>query len=424
MSGPIIKAIITTMDNLPNNQDQLAILKVDPLIDHVIFVNQGSVDGTEEWLDSFGTSTAHLGTGGEFAKGPVELVRSGNTFITAIHRENKGAGPGRNAGLDAAGFFDYVLMLDGGMRPLHGGIQRMLEYLNSHPGVDGISLDWHTLETDKEKAWRRWPETIRDKDTYHNRVISLTHYGLFRWRAFENFRFADHYPFNQPGWGVDDDEMMHRWDDAGIVIHAVMNIKAYRRASGSFRRLFKETGIWANQYGSNYEERLVWLQQEQPHHAKGMQWGEPWLTVVIEVGNVEETARLIKLTHDRLRERKFDKPWNHYPNPYSIVAWGDDPDWLAWAEPRRLRQHHGDTIILNGEIVRRNAENEETWTGDFRVWTGEDWSEAIRPNAFYFCLVHDENELLAGIAAYNEAYTRQPKNDPPTRKGQLFPQIL
>jgi hypothetical protein len=42
-------------------------------------------------------------------------------------------------------------------------------------------------------------------------------------------------------------------------------------------------------------------------------------------------------------------------------------DFLEWAEPRRLRQHHGDRIVVDGRIVQRTAENENTWAGDFVV---------------------------------------------------------
>lgn len=395
MSKPVIAAVVTTMDNLPNNREQLAVLRDEPLVDKIIFVDQESRDGTGEWLDA-------------------------QEDVTVIHRINNGAGPGRNDGIDAAEPFDFVLLLDGGMRPLRGGLGHMLDYLERHPEADAVSTDFRDLETDPTKAWRRWPRPIEDSDTYRSRTISLTHYGLFRHSAWDGFRFADWYPFNQKGWGADDDEMMHRWDDADIVIHAVTGIKAYRRASGSFRRLFKETGVWPNQHGSNFEERLVWLQQEQPHHGKGMQWDEPWLTVVIEAGEVEETALLIKEAHEKLRKRRFDPPWSAYFNPYAVVAWcppgKDCSSFLDWAQWRRLRQHHGDRIIVDGEIVERQGcseEQERIWTGDFRVWEREDWRSAIRPNAAYYGLVQTSEDLGILLARYDELWPRQANNKGP-----------
>ena len=120
----------------------------------------------------------------------------------------------------------------------------------------------------------------------------------------------------------------------------------------------------------------------------------------------------------------FEEPWQWYPNPYSIVAWGDDPAWLSWAEPRRLRQHHGDTIILDEygpgrEIIKRGPSNEDTWTGDFRLWDGDDWREAVRPNAYYYGLASNEVELSALLAAYDRAHPPQPVKNPPMERGEL-----
>ena len=85
----VIKAVVCTLDNLPLLKEQVQILQREP-IDEIVVVNNGSRDGTREWLD--------------------ELDDKDDLVI--VHRENLGAGPGRNAGLDAAGDFDYVLMLD------------------------------------------------------------------------------------------------------------------------------------------------------------------------------------------------------------------------------------------------------------------------------------------------------------------------
>lgn len=405
---PVIKAIITTLDNLPLLKEQIPILQDDPFISEIIVVSNGSRDGTNEWLAA--------------------------QDVTSVVRENRGAGPGRNAGLDAAGKFDYVLMLDGGIRPLIGGTEKMLDYLKRHPvtenrfnRVDVVGAEIPHFETDRNKAWRRWPKHLDIRDpgptpppgtvqAYHNWRLSQTAYCLARREAFDGIRFSEEGPFGEPGWGADDDEMMYQWLDAGIIVHAVCHIHPYRRASGSFRRLYQETGVWPSQYGSVYEKRLVWLQQNWPQHGPGVQWGEPWLTAVIKVNGVEKTIKLIKRAHDLLRERKFDPPWHRNFNPYSVVVWCLDgnEDFLEWAEPRRLRQHHGNTVIVDGQIVRRSLSNEETWTGDFRLWAGNDWHEAVRPGACYYALIEDNLEKM--IAEYNLVFPRQASNQTPPKE--------
>jgi hypothetical protein len=335
-----VKAIITTLDNLPLLKEQARILGDDPLVNEIVVVSNGSQDGTIEWL-------------------------AGQHDLTRIIKRNNGAGPGRNAGIAAAGEFDYALFLDGGIRPLIGGTERMLDYLERTLEADVIGVEIADFETDSDKAWRRWPSPILPADTYQNVCLSHTAYCLTRDAAWDGLRFCEEGPFGEPGWGVDDDEMACQWADVGIIVHVVTGIHPYRRASGSFRRLYLETGIWPNQYGSVYEKRLVWVQQHWPRYGKGTTWGEPEVVVVVKVTDVETTAKAIKTAHDTLRQRKQPPPWDRFWLPYHVLAWGDCEGWAEWAEPRRLRQHHGSCITLGEEIIRRSPDNEAMWTGDF-----------------------------------------------------------
>jgi hypothetical protein len=387
-----IKAIITTIDNLSNNKEQVRILRSDPLIDEIIVVNNGSIDGTQEWLKS-------------------------QNDLTIVNRENKGAGPGRNAGLDKAEKFDYVLMLDGGIRPLINGTRQMLDYLQDTPEADVIGVEIADFETDANKAWRRWPEPIIK--TYQNTRLSHTAYCLARYKVFDGLRFCEEGPFAEPGWGADDDEMMFQWQEVGIVVHVVTNVHPYRHASGSFGRLYQETGIWPTQYGSVYEKRVVWLHQNWPQYEPVGQWGEPWLTVVIKVSDIETTAKLIKLAHDELRKRRFEPPFSNDWNPYHIVTWGNESWWLDWAKSRRLRQHHGDAVIVDGKTIKRSSENEAAWTGDFILYEGNNWQDAIRPNAFYYGLVENEQDLRQLLIKYNDTHPPQLTKKLPLDKGLL-----
>lgn len=390
---PAVKAVVTTLDNLPNLKETVEVLRGEPLAE-IVVVNNGSQDGTREWL-------------------------ARQEGLTVVNRENLGAGPGRNAGLDAAGACDYYLLLDGGIRPLRGGTRRMLDYLARTPGADVIGVEIPDFETDKHKAWRRWPDPILR--AYRNTRLSHTAYCLAHYRAFDGLRFSEEGPFGQPGWGADDDEMAYQWNEAGIAVHVVTGVHPYRHASGSFQRLFRETGVWPTDYGSTYEQRVVWLAQNWPQYEAGNQWGEPWLTVCIVADEVERTARLIKTAHERLRRRHFRPPWAHIPNPYSLIVWGDGANWLAWAEPRRLRQHHGNKIVVDGEIVQRGADNEASWTGDFRICTNGDWRAAIRPDAHYYGLVEDAGQLETLLVRYDDLHPPRPKKDPPKVKREWLP---
>ena len=61
----------------------------------------------------------------------------------------------------------------------------------------------------------------------------------------------------------------------------------------------------------------------------------------------------------------------------------------------------------DGNVVRRGPDNENTWTGDFRLWTEQDWRGAIRPNAHYCGLATDETSLDELLTIYDETYPPQ-----------------
>jgi glycosyltransferase involved in cell wall biosynthesis len=360
-----IVVVITTLDNLPTLKEQIRILSRDPLISEIIVVNNGSQDGTREWLD-------------------------GNQpeIVTSIHRENLGAGPGRNAGIEAAGEFDYIHFLDGGIRALINGVKVMLEYLERHPEVDVISPEIATcFTTDPEVAHRRI-SGIDDESCFPQRMLSGTAYCLCRARAFDGLRFSEEGPFAEPGWGVDDNEMAYQWEDAGIVHHDFQYTSEgkhpllYRRASGSFRRLFQETGVWANQYGSVYEKRNVLCAQLHPR------WHDPiWrvtnmqVSVVMTVWNEYPMfVHAIKRFHEDLWE---------IPHEIIVVNNGSTDRTKWWLDTFALRWHHlNDTTIDadTGEILRRRdrPDLEDIWTGNvIAINFDENMGTAVGGNAAF-----------------------------------------
>lgn len=349
----MIKAIITTLDNLPMLKEQIVILQADRLIDEIVVVNNGSVDGTQDWLATQAS--------------------------TVVNRENLGAGSGRNAGLDAAGEFEFILMLDGGIRPLRGGVAVMLAYLNAHPDVDVISPEVAVCyTTDLDRAHRRLGG-IDLESTFPQRCLSGTAYALCRARAWDGLRFSEEGPFGEAGWGADDNDMQYRWNEAGIVHHDFAKndrgepVQLYRRASGSFGRLYEETSIWPNQFGSVYEQRTVKLRQDYPQY-----FDPPWHRSEIDVSCVvlgwneyPMFTRTIQRLHDELAE---------IPHEMIFVDNGSEDETKWWLDTFALRQHHGNTAVDSetGEILHK---------GDGEVWTGDvirvDLPENLGPGGGY-----------------------------------------
>ena len=111
-----VTAIVCSIDNLEMLKRQIDVLKQE--VGTIIVVNNGSKDDTAKWL----------------SENPLKGMQ-------VIHRDNNGAGPGRNAGL---ALWDkhptpYTLMVDGGILPPLGGVRAMKAYLKRHPEVTSIS---------------------------------------------------------------------------------------------------------------------------------------------------------------------------------------------------------------------------------------------------------------------------------------------
>lgn len=338
VGDPETTAIICSLDNLPMLQRQINVLMKE--CGQIIVVNNGSRDGTKEWLDN----------------NPV-------VGLKVIHRENHGAGPGRNSGLTLwdAQPTEYTLLVDGGILPCFGGVKPMKDYLIRHPEVYSISPEIASCyTTDEEKATLVFnKDTIDDAHTFFQKDLSGTAYCLCRadtWGEGKP-RFSEEGPYGEPGWGVDDNDMAYRWRDLDM-LHADFTQEEgmilYRRQSGSYQRLFEDTGIWPNQYGSVYEKRYVKLKQDYPQYQ-----GTPKIScVVLGWNEYPMIVKVVKRLHDEFKD---------IPHEVIVVNNGSTDETKHWMETYGLRQSWGDTAIDSetGEIIKRTPDNEELWTGNF-----------------------------------------------------------
>jgi glycosyltransferase involved in cell wall biosynthesis len=330
-----ITAIVTTMDNLPLLKKQIPVLMKE--VGNIIIVDQESKDGAAKWMDELDCPN-----------------------IKIIHRINNGAGPGRNAGL---ALWDknptpYTVMIDGGILPPLGGISAMKKYLIDHPSVEVISPEiMSCYTTNEDEAMKRVTEPLPDI-TFQQRMLTSTAYGMQRASAWR-VRFSEEGPFGEPGWGVDDNDMAYRWDQAGVIHHdfanSVSGWKLYRRAGGSHQRLFEETGIWPNQYGSVYEKRNLKCLHDWRIFHSGLYGRQaiPTFSYIIQDIPMPEFAKLVKKLHDNDVECE-------------VLAKDYDPLVKEWLDMFALRWHHGDTTIdSNGKIIKKGVDYpEELWSGD------------------------------------------------------------
>ncbi len=344
---PEVTAIVTTLDNLPLLQRQVPILLQE--CGRVIVVNNGAQDGTREWLDNY------------------------DGYLTVIHRKNCGAGPGRNSGLREwdARITPYTLMIDGGILPPVGGVEKMKAYLVRHPDVHVISPEIARYPdgaccfvTDEAEATPVALD-IPDDTTFRQSELSGTAYALCRAEAW-TVRFSEEGPFGEAGWGCDDNDMMFRWNEAGIIHHdfqPAAGWRLYRRGAGSFARLYRETGIWPNQYGSVYEKRNVKLTQDWRKYYDPVwcKFSDIEISFVIEGQRYPELAATVKRLHDENRDMSHEV----------IVCLNGDADenTRLWLEMFALRWPWGNlTINPRTKLkIARDDKLEPIWTGDVMV---------------------------------------------------------
>lgn len=333
-----VTAIITTIDNLPMLKEQIEVLASE--VGHIIVVNNGSRDGTRQWLEE-------------------------NPYpgVSYINRENKGAGPGRNAGLDLwNNATPYTLMVDGGILPPIGAVAQLKAYLERHPEAAVISPEVATcFTTDLDEATTIAPALPDTLECFWQRCLSSTAFCLCRAEAWD-VRFSEEGPYGEPGWGVDDNDMAYRWDDHDpwIVHHeftvAASGWKLYRRAGGSHQRLYEETGVWPTQYGSVYEQRNVkcyqdWRKYHAPLYGRA---GLPTASYVIRGVPMPGFAMLVKALHEADKDCEV------------VVVDDSDPEVRLWLDTFALRWPWGDcTFAPHGIKLIRGADYpEELWSGD------------------------------------------------------------
>jgi glycosyltransferase involved in cell wall biosynthesis len=349
-----VTAIITTLDNLPILQRQVPIMLSE--CGKVIVVNNGSRDGTRAWLESINDER-----------------------VLPIHRKNFGAGPGRNDGLK---LWDtdptpYTLMLDGGILPPQRGVAQLKNYLERHEEVSVISPEVVTSFVNDETDATRILPKILDEWCFAQSMLSSTAYALCRASAWK-VRFSEDGPFGEAGWGADDNDMQYRWNDARVLHHDIAglrsNIRLLRRGSGSFDRLYEETGVWPSQYGSVFEKRCVYLFQNWRHYYDDIYhaWSHIQYSFIIKELQHPELAYAVKEIHDHFLDSKEPDEKKRNRVSHEIIYTGvPAPMTEWWLETYRLRWPWSDTTIDagTGDILRRGEENEATWTGDVQINT-------------------------------------------------------
>lgn len=223
-------ANIKTTDAIVLNWNELFIVKdtvrrllKEPDIERVIVVDNGSTDGSKDYLYERAGKIVGLGDG--------NLVKSyketdGNKKMIFVDcPENAGSSRGRNFGLDVS-FADYIFLIDGDILYVPGTIseyRRILEKYDDAACVGQNSFEMvykygHNGVLSPVEADVAMASEYTISDWF---PMAWTQYGLFRGELLRDIKFVESYPFNLPGHGFEDDYLYHEFVERGYVSLAV-----------------------------------------------------------------------------------------------------------------------------------------------------------------------------------------------------------
>lgn len=234
----------------------------DPDIDEVLVVDNGSTDGSKEYFEE--------------RKGLPKLG-----FISLP--ENAGASVARNLGIQVSKG-KYIFLIDGDILYVPGTVKEYVKILEAYPDAACVGQNSSELlaRLGHNGAFEPSEADVRMDDDYTISdwfPMAWTQYGLFRADFLKAHPFVEEPPFNQAGYGFEDDWLYHEMKEAGMVSLAVDKPIYYHFAHSGIRELIKD-GI---DYEANAMERKAVFEKR---WGKGSGWSE-----TVRKGNLNQTTR-------------------------------------------------------------------------------------------------------------------------------------
>lgn len=199
-------------------------------------VDNGSTDGTAEALRDL---EPQLGLPHRFICNP----------------ENRGNSVARNQIIDVMQEVgaDYLVFLDGDIEIIPFATMAMLRYMENKGhrlGCVGADFRGQTMQREKASPCLFSVDHLRVEAT---NVLAWTQFGMFRREIFAaGARFDVTDPFDQPGWGFEDNDLAFQIDQLGFANHCFFGTVYLHRAPQSSIKLMREDGI---DPGALYERR-------------------------------------------------------------------------------------------------------------------------------------------------------------------------
>lgn len=135
--------------------------------------------------------------------GSVEFIRSLEGVKSILSPVNVGNSISRNE-LIMMAKYDYVFLLDSDIVPIENSIESLYEFMIKNKSFSFVGYDYRNYSTDPGKI-AKFEKGITLKDVETNIRIALTQYGIFRKNDLLKCPFPSFFPFDQEGWGAEDD---------------------------------------------------------------------------------------------------------------------------------------------------------------------------------------------------------------------------
>ena len=206
---------------------------------YICVVDNGSTDGTPDALRQIEPTMADI---------PHRIF---------YNERNLGNSIARNQVIDYAleSGAHYLMFVDGDIEVVPFSSFAMLRYMESQGhrlGCIGANSSFQT--PDRSRASASWFSIGLDTVQTTN-LVAWTQYGMFRCATFEDgVRFDVNAPFDQPGWGFEDNDLAFQMDIKGYANHYFAGMTYLHRAIHSSIGLLRK---------ENIDPEPLWKQRQQ-----------------------------------------------------------------------------------------------------------------------------------------------------------------
>jgi len=197
------------------------LLLKEPEVEKIILVDNGSTDGTKEYFADL----------------------TDDKFVPIYLKKNLGSSVGRNKGLSKTKS-KHVFLIDGDILYVRGTIREYAKILDAFPDAGCVGQNSQALLAQLGHNGVYNPtEADFVMDTNYTIEdwfpMAWTQYGLFRGDMLRELRFVELPPYNEAGYGCEDDWLYQEMEKAGYVSLAVDKPVYYHHAHSGWRELHK-----------------------------------------------------------------------------------------------------------------------------------------------------------------------------------------